>query len=1090
MIPSVNIVPIRDINGPAARQYASRDTVYVSPSGKDGYLGASPNLPLRSVKGIKRELSKLKSGDSKKINVDHLDGEYRADQFFFDGDEYLYFKHDEAGDDVYSVDFRAVNKGKVVIDNSITYYGFEEIGDLWRIKINYEDIRKCNMFGFVNDVRTVPARWPKYGCLSEFNTVTYGGITYMKCVDSTGFLQSIFEYVRDGGDKNHIGVTGTIDFMGFLKNSTLPAISATIPNIAYNPSFFYIPQLGTHKGIQVYANQFTIKIPTLNKNGVSESFWFSSQDITQQMMSASPTFVNLYYNSVEEFVTFLEENPEEKNVIYYKAYDEDLAKVSSLYPQMRIDTSHYNYFFEGTSLENLFEYKNVVIPAGINYWYYDNKGLFAPHIYEPSNLNPTIVCSELGENTIIKENGEYYFYYNPTPENISQGIDNCRLQTYNIGNVDGWTSNGNPRHGTKSYGYCVKSTEGYVYYDINKQDTYSTGFTITKPTNVSFTDLNFKYCQAPITLNNAVSGWSVSDGSTVNNLISQYSSSIAISGCEIYNTFGSAVMIRNTSNAKILKNLIYSCEGSGIQYHGGHDIIINNNIVKSCQQVDTRLNTDFCDVGTIDIEGQYTGSHAIGVITLTGVDMSHNECGYSGNGIVTAVTQDLSSHHNKIYNAGFGANSDMVTFHNSFSYPKAGRYSYNYNNLIYNARASSNNNFLGNLIYYDGRTSNQKTYNNILANGQTGIQFTCNTNCSVENNIFYGNKVTAITHKSNNGDMPVSVNFNRNIFVAGSAFNNTPSPAFIGWNGQSPPMRSVSTNPYYADIKSNTGTTTGTSRPLFAWNSKIRYAAVAGGGVGTVTDPQILFNGNNWIIGDRTGNTASPDFLTYRISSFDTSGYQYPWEVPDDRWIKLNNSTSTVYTTFSAVRRSGTRRSNTTGPTLTSNNNLFWSTLPQSTTILNQNNSNFFRYNGSIPFSGINGYANIPDPGRYNDNSVPSVFGEIALIETQSLIQDPLFIDPINKDFRLVPNSPALDVGFVEIDQSNIGVYNTDEDPYWTLSAINLEPQPAIYGNSRWADYTTIPFPYNSLIEYKTNYITSEDDRYLLTELGDPLISG
>jgi hypothetical protein len=976
MIPSVNIVPIRDINGPAARQYASRDTVYVSPSGKDGYLGASPNLPLRSVKGIKRELSKLKIGNSKKISVDHLDGEYRADQFFFDGDKYLYFKHDEAGDDVYSVDFRAVNKGKVVIDNSITYHGFEEVGDLWRIKINYEDIRKCNMFGFVNDVRTVPARWPKYGCLSEFTTVAYDGVTYMKCTDSTGFLQAIFEYVRDGGDKNRIGITGTLDYRSFLTAYALPAISATLPNTVYNPTLFYIPVISDYRGIQVYANQFNIFSPDS-------------------------------YQS-----------------------------------------------------------------------------------YPPSNLDPNVVCNELGENTIIKEGSDYYFYYKPTFVNINQGINNCSLKTFNVGNANGWTSNGNPRHSTKSYGYCVKSTEGYIYYDINKQNTYSTGYTITKPTNVSFTNLNFKYCQAPITLNNAVSGWNYNNGSTVNNLISQYSSGVAISGCEIYNTFGSAVMIRNTSNAKILKNLIYSCEGSGIQYHGGHDIIINNNIVKSCQQVDTRLNTDSSDVGTINIEGQYTGSHAIGVITLTGVDMSHNECGYSGNGIVTAVTQDLSSHHNKIYNAGFGANSDMVTFHNSFSYPRAGRYNYNYNNLIYNARANSNNNFLGNLVYYDGGTENQKTYNNILANGQTGIQFTCHTNCSVENNIFYINKVTSITNKNNFGIMPVSVNFNRNIFVAGSAFNNAPSPAFIGWNGQSPPMRSVSTNPYHADIKSNTGTTTGTSRPLFAWNGKIKYVAVDSGGVGTVANPQILFNGSNWVIGDRNNNTTSPDFLSYRISSFDTSSYQYPWEVPDDRWIKLNNSSSTVYTTFSAVRRSGTRRSNTTGPTLTSNNNLFWSTLPQSNTILNQNNSNFFRYNGSIPFSGINGYASIPDAGRNNDNSVPSVFGEIALIETQSLIQDPLFLDPINKDFRLAPNSPALDVGFVEIDQSNIGVYNTSEDPYWTLSALNLEPQPAIYGNARWADYTTIPFPYNSLIEYKTNYITSEDDRYLLTELGDPLISG
>lgn len=43
-------------------------------------------------------------------------------------------------------------------------------------------------------------------------------------------------------------------------------------------------------------------------------------------------------------------------------------------------------------------------------------------------------------------------------------------------------------------------------------------------------------------------------------------------------------------------------------------------------------------------------------------------------------------------------------------------------------------------------------------------------------------------------------------------------------------------------------------------------------------------------------------------------------------------------------------------------------------------------------------------------------------VDTHSLAVDPLFVDPENGDFRLKPNSPALKLGFVPLDQSKVGL--------------------------------------------------------------------
>jgi hypothetical protein len=45
-------------------------------------------------------------------------------------------------------------------------------------------------------------------------------------------------------------------------------------------------------------------------------------------------------------------------------------------------------------------------------------------------------------------------------------------------------------------------------------------------------------------------------------------------------------------------------------------------------------------------------------------------------------------------------------------------------------------------------------------------------------------------------------------------------------------------------------------------------------------------------------------------------------------------------------------------------------------------------------------------------------------VDAHSQAVDPLFIDPENGDFRFKPNSPALKMGIVPIDLSEIGLRN------------------------------------------------------------------
>jgi hypothetical protein len=107
--------------------------------------------------------------------------------------------------------------------------------------------------------------------------------------------------------------------------------------------------------------------------------------------------------------------------------------------------------------------------------------------------------------------------------------------------------------------------------------------------------------------------------------------------------------------------------------------------------------------------------------------------------------------------------------------------------------------------------------------------------------------------------------------------------------------------------------------------------------------------------------------------------------------------------------------------------------------------------NGKLLKGGWTNDKFVMDRNLYWDTSRPDgnlKFGEATLAEWQarghdrhSLVADPKFVDAAHYDFRLQPDSPAFQLGFVPIDTSQIGLYG---DPDWVRAPRRIKRQPYI----------------------------------------------
>ncbi len=712
MIPALTIVPKRDINGPGSRDYSSRDTIYVSPTGKDGYLGYTPELPTKTLDNVKEITQKLKTGPSKDLKVEFLGGKYTARDFFFKNDKFTYFKHYENGNNNYSLTFKPYSNQYVEFDNSTSYTGFVSAGSLWKIKINESDIRKCNMFGFVNGIRSVPARFPKYGNLSEYTKVTYGGQQYIKIPDSSGFLKCMQSYLTAGNNPNSLGGFYTLGFE-YFGNTYLQTITANPPGSTFEENVFYIkPSVSNLSySYQFFANQSSIYQPRYSPY----EYYSFNTDIRYYQLTAAPDFIINYlgYATVQDYVNDIETLGIVNDIYNYENTTPDGGTI---------------YYFNNTPLQTTIDLN----PPGTNWFTSIAEGnviLLDPYLYKPSNLDPYIVCTVKGENTIILENNEYWFYYKPSTFDVTVGIQNSILETYDAGNTSQWLNSGSTRTSNSptngAFKYGLKTADGYSYTEgDNFEGANSVGFNFTSPQNIKLLNLNFKHCLVPITLNTPSSAYSTGAAS-IDNFISEFTGNISITGCNMYYNFGSALVARNLKNTSISKNLIYSAENNGLSLMCGRDIVIENNIVKNTQHVNTTFNGENgIGLGNIRVSGEYF-NNTHDSRTLTGAKVSNNDLSYGGNNLCMGAMRSVSAFNNRIRYAGFGANNDMGAMYDGFSYVggEETRNKY-YNNFVSYARAATNNSFLGNLVYLDGNTNGPYFYNNILAFGQTGIQHT------------------------------------------------------------------------------------------------------------------------------------------------------------------------------------------------------------------------------------------------------------------------------------------------------------------------------------------------------------------------------
>jgi hypothetical protein len=92
----------------------------------------------------------------------------------------------------------------------------------------------------------------------------------------------------------------------------------------------------------------------------------------------------------------------------------------------------------------------------------------------------------------------------------------------------------------------------------------------------------------------------------------------------------------------------------------------------------------------------------------------------------------------------------------------------------------------------------------------------------------------------------------------------------------------------------------------------------------------------------------------------------------------------------------------------------------------------YYQEGTALGASGVeNGGTNVCAFGRnlyWNASGAPVLFGNKALAEwqaggqdTNSIVADPLFVDPAHGDFRLRPGSPARQIGFEPWDLANVG---------------------------------------------------------------------
>ena len=130
---------IIDINGPDARRYDIRSTVYMSHTGKDGYLGATPDLPTKTLGNAREILRRTKASGTKKRSLLLKGGEYSIADLNPTSEEFNYSDNNITDD---TLTISPYNSEQVNIVGN--YYKISDItvtpNELWKLNITVKTL--------------------------------------------------------------------------------------------------------------------------------------------------------------------------------------------------------------------------------------------------------------------------------------------------------------------------------------------------------------------------------------------------------------------------------------------------------------------------------------------------------------------------------------------------------------------------------------------------------------------------------------------------------------------------------------------------------------------------------------------------------------------------------------------------------------------------------------------------------------------------------------------------------------------------------------------------------------------------------------
>lgn len=551
------IASIRDINGPEARQYSERDTVYMSPTGKDGFLGHTPDFPVKTFGAATKILAAIKQRSEKKLRFVKLkNGEYIVDAY---NGLYLTREDNSIYDDVLSIQPYDTN-GDVTITGSYITITDIELTDhgLYRVELPYKvTYPNATYISMITKTITVVGEEFSTWVGQWITAEDYDHINSLR--DRNGDISMYFEFVPAGSQSAFYNLFGDTSILNEEKdgyvftNGIVNLTEEEINNFDFDvyETWFYPFTFDLTEGESITIGTYN-DIVRYNPENAVYFLYTPGEPINEQTFHTFNYSTGYYINDRRLVAARF---PKKGSYSYssYPTSNPGTGKQSSWYKTFLIkDTTQflrsliidetssystgnpciaYNVDYNGSPNvntrvvglsdcgSNMFSLStSAPVPTGLQ--------IFGCDLNNPkTDLSNTAhnLCTEEGEFVVSKENDRYYVYFNPY---INTSIDNLvfKIDTTSL------------------------------------TSSFKRGFYLSGADNIKIHNIKFKHLDTGIQSNS-------------------YSRNITISGCR-FEKLNNALRLQLVSNLLFYKNIIFDTHQSGILGTLLSGAKITNNIIK------------------------------------------------------------------------------------------------------------------------------------------------------------------------------------------------------------------------------------------------------------------------------------------------------------------------------------------------------------------------------------------------------------------------------------------------------------------------------------------------------------------------------